>query len=58
MRFLFVCLAFGVGFLTGRVFLQLLVLLFLASLVVPFCTSPMYSLGPWFCFAQDNAFYR
>ena len=48
MRFLFVCLAFGVGFSVGRFFLQLPILLFLASPVVPFCTSSVYSLEPWF----------
>ena len=59
MRFLFVCLAFGVGFSAGRfLFLQLPILLFLASPVVPFCTSPVYSLEPWFFFAQYITFYR
>ena len=48
MRFLFVYLAFGVSFSVGRFFLQLHVLLFLASPVVPFCTSSVYSLEPWF----------
>ena len=33
-------------------------MLFFASPVVPFCTSHVYSLEPWFFFVQYNALYR